>query len=108
MMPATQTAGMPAWAPAHRFTTEEATMFDATTTMGPPAAYAGTPTRRRAKPVEYRIYFGIVFTVALPIALITRMLPRKQTFLDARPARRGVFGEARALTNTVIPFLFMG
>jgi hypothetical protein len=78
-------------------------MFDASTTMAPTHGHA----RHRAKPAEYRIYYAIIFVVALPIALVSRLLPRERSFLE-RGERRGVIGEARALTNTVIPYLFMG
>jgi len=82
---------------------KEALMFDATTPMGTMHSQA----RHRAKPAEYRIYYAIVFAVALPITLVSRLLPRERSFLD-RGERRGVLGEARALTDTVIPYLFMG
>jgi hypothetical protein len=84
-----------------RPTTKEAQMAHATTPMAHHAP------RRKGKPVEYRIYYAIVFTVALPIAAVRRMLPQSEGFLEDGK-RRGVIGEARALTNTVIPYLFMG
>jgi len=80
-------------------------MFHATTTaMGA----MQSPARHRAKPAEYRLYYAIVFAVALPIAIVSRLLPRERSFLEPEAARRGVLGEARALTDTVIPYLFMG
>ena len=97
------TAGaIPHPGPAGPRFSKEAPMTDATTMM----ATAHVPARRRGKPVEYRVYYAIVFAVALPIALVSRLLPRERSFLD-RAERRGVLGEARALTNTVIPYLFM-
>jgi hypothetical protein len=89
-------------ADGNRSTTEEATMAHATTTMAHDDVH-----RRKGKPAEYRIYYAIVFAVALPIAAVRRMLPQSEGFLE-EGARRGVIGEARALTNTVIPYLFMG
>ena len=84
-------------------------MLDAThgLTHGP-ARTTGPARRRAGKPVEYRIYYAIIFVWALPIALIGRLLPRRRSFLEPEGRRRGVIGEARALTNTVIPYLFMG
>jgi hypothetical protein len=88
----------------------EASMFDANPTFGAHshvhghAAQAGAQGR---KPVEYRLYYAVVFSVALPIALIGRLFPREPGYLERR-APRSILGEARALTNTVIPYVFMG
>ncbi len=62
---------------------------------------------QRKRPVEYRLYYAIVFAVALPIAIAGRLFPRRLTGAGAGE-RRSVIAEARALTNTVIPYLFMG
>ncbi|MEM1345339.1 MAG: cytochrome PufQ [Pseudomonadota bacterium] len=86
----------------HRRHAKESPMFDA------PSAAA---VRSRRKPVEYRLYYAIVFAVALPVAAVCALLPRREAFQSAAVAnapRRGVFAEARALTDAVVPFLFMG
>ena len=64
------------------------------------------PTRKprgSRKTLEYRIYRAIGMCIALPIAAIRRLLPRE---IDA-PARRSVVAEARAMTDTVVPYIFM-
>ena len=105
MSPRPLSAGASVLDAGHRFTRKEAVMFDAT---HPIATNAGHRTVRRRKPAEYRIYYAIVFAVALPIAVLSRLLPREAGYLErARPARRSVLGEARALTDSVIPYLFM-
>ncbi|MGF1446127.1 MAG: cytochrome PufQ [Pikeienuella sp.] len=83
-------------------------MLDATHTLGQVPAL-GTSRASRKKPGEYRFYFAIVFAVALPIALCGRLFPRALSGVaeKADPAR-SVVAEARALTDTVIPYLFMG
>lgn len=81
-------------------------MFDAN-----PALDAGrhAPVRsKRARPAEYRVYFAIVFAVALPIALAGRLFPRALEADGGRAERLSVIGDARRLTNSVIPYLFMG
>jgi len=76
-------------------------MIHATETLG------GRKARR--KPAEYRLYYAIVFAVALPIALVGRLFPREIGQAEgSEAAGLSVLGEARALTNNVIPYLFMG
>jgi len=90
-----------------RFTPKEAPMFDATTEL----AHDGPTTRARVrrKPAEYRLYYAIVFAVALPIAAVRCIFPRTDGYLERAPSEpRGVLSEARALTETVVPYLFMG
>ena len=90
---------------AHSLPTE-APMLDATQTLGPaPASHRRSP---RRKPAEYRLYYAIVFAVALPIALVGRLFPRRLTETGDAEASRSVWAEARALTDAVIPYLFMG
>lgn len=61
-----------------------------------------------AKSTEYQIYFAAAFAVALPIALVARVLPRRAGPFERKPApRRGVIAEARAMTHTAVPFVFM-
>lgn len=61
-----------------------------------------------AKSTEYQLYFAVGFAVALPIAVAGRLLPRRPGPFDrVGEPRRGVIAEAREMTNTVIPFVFM-
>ena len=80
-------------------------MLDATQTFG--TAHVAPRRAPRRKPAEYRLYFAIVFVVALPVALVGRLFPRRLADGGAEE-RRSVWAEARALTDTVIPYLFMG
>lgn len=83
-------------------------MLDATRSLGP-VADLGHRRESRRKPVEYRLYFMIVFVVALPIAVVGRLFPRELASPHAAPElARTVWAEARAITDTVIPYLFMG
>ena len=83
-------------------------MLDATQTLGRGSDF-GHRRELRRRPGEYRLYYAIVFVVALPIAIVGRLFPRQLgTGHDGAEERRSVWAEARALTNTVIPFLFMG
>lgn len=61
----------------------------------------------RQKTLEYRIYFTIGFLVAMPIVLFDRLFPRQLEPFERPETRRGLVTEARAMTNTVIPFVFM-
>jgi hypothetical protein len=83
-------------------------MFDATQSLGREADL-GHRRELRRRPREYRLYYAIVFAFALPIAIVGRLFPRRlSTGHDGAEERRSVWAEARALTNTVIPYLFMG
>ncbi|MGF1503264.1 MAG: cytochrome PufQ [Paracoccaceae bacterium] len=92
--------------PIQRPQAQETAMLDATDHLQGPLA--GSFARRR-KPVEYKIYFAVIFAVALPIAALGRLLPRDTGYLEASTgASRSVFAEARAIADSIIPFLFMG
>lgn len=88
---------------------QEALMLDATSGFGHDTLERHGRTTARRKPAEYRVYYAIVFAVALPIAVIRCLAPRTPGYLESRGDEgRGVLAEARALTNTVVPYLFMG
>lgn len=83
-------------------------MLDATQSLGR-IGDLGHRRETRRKPAEYRLYFAIVFVVALPIAIVGRLFPRELASPHAAAeAARSVWAEARAITDTVIPYLFMG
>lgn len=57
---------------------------------------------------QFRLIFGVAFVVFMVTALIARLLPRRLrpwTPVGNRPL--SFVAEARALTNTVIPFAFL-
>ncbi|MEO1602764.1 MAG: hypothetical protein AAFU49_20305 [Pseudomonadota bacterium] len=82
-------------------------MLDAAPDFAEPAC-AGTPGAAR-QPAEYRLYYAIVFTVALPVAVVGRLFPRRLGQAEGAPAEGlSILDEARGLTNTVVPYLFMG
>ena len=57
---------------------------------------------------QYRLIFGVAFVVFLVIALIARILPgRLRPWAPARNRHLSFVAEARAVTNTVIPFAFL-
>lgn len=57
---------------------------------------------------QFRLIFGFAFVVFLTIALIARLLPRRLRPWAPQGGRRLSFvAEARAVTNTVIPFAFL-
>ncbi|MEL6317347.1 MAG: cytochrome PufQ [Pseudomonadota bacterium] len=62
--------------------------------------------RRRRGSAEYWLYFALIFPVCLLIAGVAQLLPRAWRPLAA--TGRGVFADAKAATNTVLPFVFMG
>ncbi len=81
-------------------------MLDATHTLG--RVDLGQPRPARKKTGEYRLYYAIVFAVALPIAIAGRLFPRALSGEAGEGARRSILAEARGLTDAVIPYLFMG
>lgn len=77
----------------------------------PSLAEAPLASRRaaRRKPAEYRLYYAIIFAVALPVAVVGRLFPRRLRQAEGAPGEGlSILDEARGLTNTVIPYLFMG
>lgn len=60
--------------------------------------------RRRNPSLEYRVYYAVLFLVALPVACVKWMieLPR-----DRLAGGRSPIGAAHALTATVLPYIFM-
>jgi hypothetical protein len=57
---------------------------------------------------QFRLIFGVAFVVFLALSLVARALPRRwRPWVPAGDRRLSLIGEARALTNTVIPFAFL-
>lgn len=57
---------------------------------------------RRTHSVEYRAYYAIIFVAALPVACLKWL-----SELPEGNATRSPVGAARALTATVLPYIFM-
>lgn len=55
---------------------------------------------------EFRALYAATFALFLPVALVSRMLPRRWRPFAA-PGRRSIVAEARAAAGTVVPFVFM-
>lgn len=69
------------------------------------AGAADTRTQHRHMPrLEYRIYYALIFTLSLPVAVIRTVLPRPNRWGLA--PRRGVWGEAQAMARAITPILF--
>jgi hypothetical protein len=63
------------------------------------------PARERR---QFRLIFGVAFVVFLAITLVARILPRRlRPWAPAGDRRLSFVAEARAVTNTVIPFAFL-
>ncbi len=62
------------------------------------------PAERR----QYRLIFGVVFIVFLTITVLARMLPRRlRPWSPVGERHLSLIAEARAVTNTVVPFAFL-
>jgi hypothetical protein len=57
---------------------------------------------------QFRLIFGVAFVVFLAITLVARLLPRRlRPWAPVGDRRLSLVAEARAVTNTVIPFAFL-
>jgi hypothetical protein len=57
---------------------------------------------------QFRLIFGIAFVVFLTITAFARLLPRRlRPWAPTGDRRLSFIAEARALTNTVVPFAFL-
>ena len=57
---------------------------------------------------QYRLIYGTAFLVFLTITLMARLLPRRwRPWSPERGRRMSFIEEARAVTNTVVPFAFL-
>lgn len=62
--------------------------------------------RRRATGAEYWLYFGLVFAISLPVALLRRLLPVRPGPVAAPRSGRTILGDARSMAESVVPMLF--
>lgn len=57
---------------------------------------------------QFRLIFGVAFMVFLTITVLARLLPRRlRPWSPTGDRRLSFIAEARALTNTVVPFAFL-
>jgi hypothetical protein len=56
---------------------------------------------------EYRLIFGICFTVFLVAAVVSRLLPWSWKLSGTETKRKSVVEEAHDAANTVLPYAFM-
>lgn len=64
---------------------------------------------RREEAWDFRLIFATSFAIFLVAAVVGRLLPWRWSPRPAgRAGSRSVIAEARATTNTFVPFAFMG
>lgn len=64
--------------------------------------------RRGTGRYEFWLYFAVSFPIFLTIAVLARLLPKSwRPGVAAVQGQGSVFGEAKAATNRVLPFVFM-
>lgn len=63
----------------------------------------GAP-RRRSSRVEYWTYYAVIYVVALPVACLKWL---GEPPIPQIRSRRSPFGEARRMTENVLPYVFM-
>ncbi|SEP08665.1 hypothetical protein SAMN04487843_106286 [Methylobacterium sp. ap11] len=63
-----------------------------------------TVSRSRSEAVQFRAFLAVTYPIFLVAALLQRLRPGA----PADGPRRSVFGEARAMALSAIPFAFMG
>lgn len=57
---------------------------------------------------QYRLIFGVAFTLFLTITLVARLLPRRlRPWSPTGDRHLSFIAEAEALTNRVVPFAFL-
>ena len=65
--------------------------------------------RLHQEAVQFRIILAATYPFFLAAAVVQRMLPAHRPARPGfTPARRSVFGEAKAMAVSAIPFAFMG
>lgn len=67
------------------------------------------PSRQHSEAIQFRIILAATYPFFLAAALVQRVLPGRAQPRRGLPAiRRSVFGEAKAMAVSAIPFAFMG
>ena len=65
--------------------------------------------RLHSEAIQFRIILAATYPFFLAAALVQRLVPgRDAPRRGLPPVRRSVFGEARAMAVSAIPFAFMG
>ncbi|GJD51647.1 hypothetical protein OPKNFCMD_4402 [Methylobacterium crusticola] len=64
-----------------------------------------TGSRSQQEQVQFRVILAATYPVFLIAAVLQRVLPARE---HGTAPRRSVFGEARAMALSAIPFAFMG
>ncbi|GEP00065.1 hypothetical protein GCM10007887_20020 [Methylobacterium haplocladii] len=68
-----------------------------------------SPTRQHQEALQFRLILAATYPFFLIAALVQRVLPGGAVQRPGLPvARRSVFGEAKAMAVSAIPFAFMG
>jgi hypothetical protein len=68
-----------------------------------------SPSRQHAEAFQFRLILAATYPFFLVAALIQRLLPSRSSGRSGLPVtRRSVFGEAKAMAVSAIPFAFMG
>jgi hypothetical protein len=68
-----------------------------------------SPSRQNAEALQFRLILAATYPFFLAAALLQRVLPGRSGMHRGLPAaRRSVFGEAKAMAVSAIPFAFMG
>ncbi|ACA18081.1 conserved hypothetical protein [Methylobacterium sp. 4-46] len=65
-----------------------------------------TASRSRSEQAQFRLILAATYPVFLAAAVVQRVLPGRG--VTPPGLRRSVFGEARAMALSAIPFAFMG
>lgn len=69
----------------------------------------GSGSRLHQDEIQFRIILAATYPFFLAAAALQRLTPsRSQSLLVATARRRSVFGEAKAMAVSAIPFAFMG
>ncbi len=67
------------------------------------------PSRQHNEAIQFRIILAATYPFFLAAALVQRVLPGRTPPRRGLPVmRRSVFGEAKAMAVSAIPFAFMG
>ena len=67
------------------------------------------PSRQTQDVLQFRLILAATYPFFLVAAMVQRVLPgRPAARAGLRPERRSVFGEAKAMAVSAIPFAFMG
>jgi len=66
------------------------------------------PSRLHQEALQFRLILAATYPFFLAAAVVQRLLPGRSDPRSALPPRRSVFGEAKTMAVSAIPFAFMG